>query len=330
MPRVGGVASVGAWVAGEALVIMNQSMTYSIVARDPSTGQMGVATQSQAFAVGASVPWALAGHGVIATQSMGEPMYGELGLDALRGGLTAAEALTALRAIDPHPERRQVAMIDTRGGMEAYTGEGCVAAAGHQMGDCCLALANMVASPAVWEAMVTAFESAAGSLARRLLAALHAAEAQGGDLRGRRSAALLVVRDARTGRPWRDQVVDLRVDDHAEPVANLDRLLTRHDRYHQVVEALECALDDQPDRALGLLGELDAGGAAGALGAEPDLMMWRAIVLARAGRTADAAELVERLSCNAPEFVAALRGFEPAGLIERDLLDSILPPQANR
>lgn len=159
---------------------------------------------------------------------------------------------------------------------------------------------------------------------------MHAAEAQGGDLRGRRSAALLVVRDARTGRPWRDQVVDLRVDDHAEPVANLDRLLTRHDRYHQVVEALERALDDQPDRALGLLGELDAGGAAGALGAEPDLMMWRAIVLARAGRTADAAELVERLSCNAPEFVAALRGFEPAGLIERDLLDSILPPQANR
>jgi uncharacterized Ntn-hydrolase superfamily protein len=297
-------------------------VTYSIVARDPDTGHMGVATHSQAFAVGSSVPWALAGHGVIATQSMGEPMYGELGLDALRGGLTAAEALTALRSVDPHPERRQVAMVDTRGGFEVYTGEACVAAAGHRVGRNCAALANMVASPAVWEAMVEAFDEATGSLAHRMLAALHAAEAEGGDFRGRRSAAIVIVRDQRTGRPWRDQVVDLRVDAHPDPVHELDRLVRQNDRYHQMVEAFQCALDDQCDRALAILEEMDAKGPT----EEPDLLTWRAVVLALAGRTGDASAILAALSTTAPQFVEAIRRFGPAGLIpDPELLKSILP-----
>jgi uncharacterized Ntn-hydrolase superfamily protein len=297
-------------------------VTYSIVARDPETGHMGVATQSQAFAVGSSVPWALAGHGVIATQSMGEPMYGELGLDALRGGLTATEALTALRSVDPHPERRQVAMIDTRGGIEVYTGAACVEAAGHRIGKGCAALANMVAAPAVWEAMVETFESTTGPLAHRMLAALHAAEAQGGDFRGRRSAAIVVVRDRRTGRPWRDQVVDLRVEAHDDPVAELERLVKQSDRYHQMVEAFQCALDDDCDRALAILEQMDAEGPV----EEPDLLTWRAVVLARAGRTADASAILTALSGTAPQFVEAIRRFGPAGLLgDPELLRSILP-----
>ena len=285
---------------------------------------MGVATHSQAFAIGASVPWALAGHGIVATQSMGEPMYGELGLDALRGGLTAVEALTALRSVDPHPERRQVAMVDTRGNIEVYTGAACVSVAGHRVGSCCAALANMVTSPAVWESMVETFESTGGTLARRMVAALHAAEAEGGDFRGRRSAALLVVRDRHTGRPWRDQVVDLRVDTHPDPVKELDRLLAHHDRYHKMVEAFQHAIDDDADRALAVLGELDL--ESGDVELEPDLELWRAVVLAWSGRTADAEAIVRDLSRTAPQFVEALRRFEPAGLLpSRDLLQRLLP-----
>jgi uncharacterized Ntn-hydrolase superfamily protein len=299
-------------------------LTYSIVARDPDTGQMGVATQTQALAVGASVPWASPGYGVIATQSMGEPMYGELGLDMLRGGLTAAEVLAALREVDPHPERRQVAMVDTRGGLEVYTGAGCVAEAGHRIGDGCAALANMVVSPAVWDGMIDAFEEAEGTLAARLLAALHAAEAAGGDFRGRRSAALLVVRAERTGRPWRDQVVDLRVDDAEDPLAQLDVLLDSSQRYHRVVAALDLALAGHAEDAcadLERMAEEDPG-------TEPDLLMWRALTIALAGQEEAARAAVDELATSAPVFVETLRRFGPAGLVpDPGLLDRILPSE---
>lgn len=294
-------------------------MTYSIVAHDPESGEMGVATQSQAFAVGSSVPWALAGYGVIASQSMGEPMYGELGLDLLRGGLTADEALAALRSIDPHPERRQVAMVDTRGNVAVYTGEGCVAAAGHRVGGCCAALANMVVSPAVWEAMAATFEQTRGSLAHRLVAGLAAAEAEGGDFRGRRSAAILVVRAERTGRPWRDQVVDLRVDAHADPVGELRRLVAESDRYHYMVKAFQAAVDGHEERAIELLEGLSA------TDEGHDLAMWRAVVLALSGRDDDASAILAALSREAPQFVEAVRRFVPAGLLSEDRLRRILP-----
>src|SRR5918997_6089978 len=168
---------------------------------------------------------------------MAEPMYGQVGLDLLRGGFTAAESLTALSRVDPPPERRQVAVLDVDGDLAVYTGAGCVEAAGHLQGENCVALANMVASPAVWISMVERFENTAGSLAARLLAALQAAEEAGGDIRGRRSAAVVVVRATTTGRPWRDTVVDLRVDDSPHPVEELDRLMVNLSRYHDVVRA---------------------------------------------------------------------------------------------
>lgn len=297
-------------------------MTYSIVARDPQTGEMGVACQSQAFAVGSSVPWALSGYGVVATQSMGEPMYGELGLDALRGGLTASEALTALRAVDPHPERRQVAMVDSYSNFDVYTGEACVPEAGHQLGEGCAALANMVVSQEVWAAMVDAYTSASGPLATRLLAALHAAEEAGGDLRGRRSASIVVVRAQRTGRPWRDQVVDLRVDDHDNPVAELDRLAAQSSRYHRTVQAFELALDGHPGEALRVLDDVDDPDP----GRDPDLALWYAVVLALAGRDDEARARFTALHDDAPAFVEAAQRFQKVALFgDTRPLDHLLP-----
>jgi uncharacterized Ntn-hydrolase superfamily protein len=299
-------------------------VTYSIVARDAATGEMGVATQSQAFAVGSSVPFALPGHGVIATQSMAEPMYGSVGLDLLRGGFTAQEVLTALSSVDPQPQRRQVAVLGVNGDFAAYTGNSCVEAAGHLIGDTCVALANMAASPAVWESMVERYESSGGPLAQRLLNALQAAEEAGGDFRGRRSAAIMVIRATTTGRPWHDAVVDLRVDDSPDPVAALADLLVTRARYQDVVRGFELAIDGDPvtaDRELELLRPMDPV-------TEPDQLMWRAVVAALAGREDAAREMLAELASSAPQFVEAARRFGKAGLMPADVIERIVPARA--
>lgn len=281
---------------------------------------MGVATQSQAFAVGSSVPWASSGTGVVATQSMGEPMYGDLGLDALRAGLTAKEVVVALRSIDPHPERRQVGIVDMFGGIEVYTGEACVDAAGHLAGDGCAALANIVEGPGVWESMVEAYEKSSGWLPRRLLAALHAAEESGGDSRGQRSAAIFVVRAESSGRPWRDTVTDLRVDDHPESVREITRMVEYNWRYHRTVEAFEQTLDGDTDAALEALPDYEH-----AAELDDDLLLWRAIVLATAQRMDEARTLTTELARRSPTWVSVARRFGDANLVDVDLLDAILP-----
>ena len=296
-------------------------MTYSIVARDTETGEVGVATQSQAFAVGTSVPFALPGFGVIATQSMAEPMYGQVGLDLLRGGFTAAESLTALSSVDPHPERRQVAVLDVDGDLAVYTGAGCVEAAGHLQGENCVALANMVTSPSVWVSMVERFESTGGSLATRLLAALQAGEENGGDIRGCRSAAVLVVRATTTGRPWRDTVVDLRVDDSPSPVEDLDRMMVHLSRYHDVVRAFQLAIDGDAvtaDRELEMLRPQDPEH-------EPDQLLWRALVAAMAGREDSAREMFRDLRAVHPQFVEVGRRFGRAGIVPADVVARVVP-----
>lgn len=255
-------------------------MTYSVIARDPDSSLMGIATMSHDLAVGSSVPWTSPGWGVIATQSVGEPFYGDLGLDLLAGGLTADEALVALRSVDEHPERRQVAMLDAAGRIAAYTGESCIAAAGHVEGDGWCALGNMVAGPEVWEAMAEALAAEDGSLPRRLLAALAAGTEAGGDVRGARSAALSVVRAERTGRPWRDWEIELRVDDVADPTAELARLVGESERHRRAVHAFDRALDGDPDGAAAELDDL-------ADDADPhrvDHMVWHVVALALAGR----------------------------------------------
>jgi uncharacterized Ntn-hydrolase superfamily protein len=296
-------------------------VTYSIVARDPGTGEMGVATQSQAFAVGSSVPFALPGHGVIATQSMAEPMYGSVGLDLLRGGFTAQEVLTALSSVDPQPARRQVAVLGVTGDLAAYTGHACVEAAGHLVGETCVALANMASSPAVWECMVERFENSSGPLAQRLLGALEGAQEAGGDFRGRRSAAVMVIRATTTGRPWHDMVVDLRVDDSTDPLAALGDLLVTRARYQDVVRAFQQAIDGDPvtaDRELELLRPQDPV-------TEPDQVLWRAVVAALAGREDDARAMLAELSGTAPQFLEAARRFGRAGLMPADVIERIVP-----
>jgi uncharacterized Ntn-hydrolase superfamily protein len=299
-------------------------VTYSIVARDAQTGEMGVATQSQAFAVGNSVPFALPGHGVIATQSMAEPMYGSVGLDLLQGGFTAQEVLTALSSVDPQPERRQVAVLGVNGDLAAYTGSSCVDAAGHLVGEDCVALANMAVSPAVWEGMVERFEGSAGPLAQRLLSALQAGEEGGGDFRGRRSAAIMVIRATTTGRPWHDTVVDLRVDDSPDPLDVLADLIATRARYQDVVRAFQQAIDGDPvtaDRELELLRPQDPV-------TEPDQLMWRAVVAALAGREDAARQMLADLAVAAPQFIEAARRFGKAGLMPQDVVERIVPAGA--
>jgi uncharacterized Ntn-hydrolase superfamily protein len=201
--------------------------TYSIVGWD-ATGAVGAAVQSHWFAVGPIVPWVRTGVGAVATQSIVDPGYGPRVLDLLEGGASPQDALAQAVAGDEQARYRQVGVIDARGAVAAHTGERCIAHAGHEVGEGCSAQANMMASPEVWPAMRQAFERAAGPLQRRLAAALHAAEAHGGDARGRLSSAIVVA--PASGEPWRT-AVDLRVDDHPEPLQELDRLLDLRDAY---------------------------------------------------------------------------------------------------
>jgi uncharacterized Ntn-hydrolase superfamily protein len=175
--------------------------TYSIVARDPGTGEMGVAVQSHWFSVGSNVAWAEAGVGAIATQSFIDPAYGKKGLELMRSGKSAPEALAELLKADEGRDMRQVAMIDALGRLAAHTGKRCIAAAGQQTGKTYSAQANLMDRATVWPAMAQAFEAAKGDLIEKLLAALEAAEREGGDIRGKQSAAILIVKARERGAP---------------------------------------------------------------------------------------------------------------------------------
>jgi len=203
-------------------------MTYSIVARDPETGELGVAVQSRAFNTGAVVPWAAPGVGVVATQSYTEVSYGPLGLELLRAGKSPEQALAELVAADDDSAYRQVAILGAGGQVAVHIGEACIPAAGFAAGDGFSAQANMVDSERVWESMAEAFEGSEGPLAERLLSALDAAEEAGGDWRGRQAGGIVVV--GPEGEPW-EREVDVRVDDHPDPLGELRRLLRLRQAY---------------------------------------------------------------------------------------------------
>ncbi len=247
--------------------------TYSIVARDPVTGDLGIAVQSRFLAVGAVVPWARANTGAIATQAQANTTFGPEGLRMLAYGWTAQEVLDSLLAIDPEKEYRQVGIVDPTGNSVAFTGAKCQAYAGHKIGPGYAVQGNILAGAGVLEAMATAYEKAVGDLADRLLAALSAAEKAGGDSRRRQSAALLIVREGGGYGGFNDRFVDLRVDDHPDPVGELNRIyalwnttfliesrmesIDRFNRNKQfaaaqeetrrVVESLNAQLRDHPD-----------------------------------------------------------------------------------
>jgi uncharacterized Ntn-hydrolase superfamily protein len=204
-------------------------MTYSILARDQHTGQLGAAIQSKAFCCGVSTLWAESGVGIVATQSFTDPGYGPLCLLAMRGGANAEEALAGAVARDRQREFRQVGVVSAAGDSAAHTGRSCIAEAGHVTADGISCQANMMDRPSVWPAMLQAFGEAQGSLARRLVRALEAAQSEGGDWRGQEAGRVLVVAAEPTGRSWDDVLCDVRVDNHAQPVAELGRLVARHE-----------------------------------------------------------------------------------------------------
>jgi uncharacterized Ntn-hydrolase superfamily protein len=208
--------------------------TFSIVARDPQTGEMGVAVQSHWFSVGSIVAWGEAGVGVVATQSFVNPSFGPRGLELLKKGNNAGEVVDELIASDSGRDVRQLAILDVNGNVKAYTGKNCIPAAGHITGENYSVQANLMLNAMVWPAMSEAFENTKGTLAERMIAALEAAQKVGGDIRGKQSACILVVRGKSTGKVWEDRLIDLRVEDSPEPIKELKRLLRVHEAYNHM------------------------------------------------------------------------------------------------
>ncbi|MFK5959344.1 MAG: DUF1028 domain-containing protein [Lutibacter sp.] len=205
--------------------------TFSIVARDTVTGEMGVAVQSHWFSVGSLVAWGKAGVGVVATQSFINPSFGPRGLSLLENGLTPKLAVETLLKLDAGRDVRQLAILDVQGNVYTYTGKNCIEAAGHIIGDNFSVQANLMEKNTVWPAMEKAFKNSKGSLAERMLIAMEAAQKEGGDIRGKQSVAILVVKAKSTGNSWEDKVVDLRVEDSDNPLVEMRRLLTIHSAY---------------------------------------------------------------------------------------------------
>ena len=269
-------------------------MTYSIVARDPQTGDLGVAVQSHYFAVGPVVPWARPGVGAVATQSLVEVSYGPRLLELLAAGRAPDEALAELTGDDPGQAGRQVAVVDAGGRVAVHTGARCIAEAGHRTGDGWSVQANMMTTATVPDAMAEAFTAAEGDLASRLVAALDAAEAAGGDIRGRQSAALVVVGGDGDLPPW-DRLFDVRVDDAAEPLTELRRLVDLRRAYR------------------------DGDAEAPVLGDNPELRFWAALRQAAGGDVTGARSALDGISRHDDRWRELLRRLPAAGLFPDDL-----------
>jgi uncharacterized Ntn-hydrolase superfamily protein len=285
-------------------------MTYSIVARDPKTGELGVAVQTCMFAVGSVVPWAEAGVGAVATQAMSEVAYGWRCLAAMRDGASAAEALERARALDQGHAIRQVGVVDAKGTSAAFTGELCIDFAGHYCGDGYTVQANMMATEGVWPAMAEAYEHAQGPLAERMLAALLAGEAAGGDARGSMSAALVVVDGlAVEGQPSR-ATIDVRVDDHADPLDELARLLHVAEAFRAFGRGSDSLFGGDSE---GALRELE-----GALKLLPDdvnLQFLYSGALIFSGRVDEGLAITRKLVATRSSWETVIRSFASKGLL---------------
>ena len=287
--------------------------TFSIVARDPATGELGVAVQSHWFSVGSIVTWAEAGIGAVATQSFVDPSYGKLGLDLMRAGRSAPDALKALLAGDDGRDVRQVAMIDAQGRVAAHTGAKDIPAAGHIVGKDYSVQANLMLNDKVWPAMSRAFEATKGDLAERMLAALDAAQEAGGDIRGKQSAALIVVTGKPTGKPWADRVFDLRVDDSADPLKELRRLVTLQRAYNHMNEGDLAVEHKDNDRALA-----EYGAAAKLVPDNAEMVYWHAVALVNMGRVDESLPLFRRVFAMDKNWVTLTPRLAKVGLIPDD------------
>jgi uncharacterized Ntn-hydrolase superfamily protein len=263
-------------------------VTYSIVARDSATGHLGVAVQSAWFAVGHIVPWVNAGVGVVATQASAEPSYGPRGLSLMRAGLSASTTLQVLLDLDAEREHRQVAMVDASGSLAVHTGARCIRHAEHATGDQVSCQGNILAVPGIPARMLAAYESTSGELVDRLVAALRAAQAAGGDARGQQSAALLVVSGEGRKDLFTDRLFDIRIDDHPTPVDEVVRVLDVQRAYRlldlseaRVIEGDPTAAADLVRRAVDLM-HTDA-----------NIVLFGAMTMLSAGRADEAGEIAE-------------------------------------
>jgi len=247
-------------------------VTYSIVASCPDTGQIGVAVQSHWFAAGV-VCWAKAGIGAVATQAMALIDHGPLGIELMEAGTKPEDAMQSRLSLDPNPEIRQVAMIDAKSRISVHTGSDTIPESGHFVGDGFSCQANMMWKSTVWESMADAFVGTSGDLSRRMLAALHAAESEQGDIRGKQSARILVVDSEIQPQPWKGTIVDIRVDDNPEPLVELDRLLKMHIEYVNI-NNLDVGAISQTKQ-----------------GRNPEIAFWKSIGLVQTGRINEAREL---------------------------------------
>lgn len=277
--------------------------TYSIVARDAESGELGSAVHSHWFSVGSVVSWAAPGAGAVATQSVAEPAYGPRALERMAEGRSAPDVLRELLAGDALAHVRQVACVDGAGRVAVHTGADCIGFAGHASGEGVSCQANMMAAEGVPEAMLSGYEAAEGDLAARLLAALEAAEAAGGDVRGRQSAAILVV--PAEGDPWRT-LVDLRVEDHPDPVREMERLLRLQRAYDLAGQADELLAAERPVEA----GELYV--RASEIAPESDeLLFWAGLALAHVGEMERGLDAVRRAAGTNPSWLVLLDRLSP-------------------
>jgi uncharacterized Ntn-hydrolase superfamily protein len=295
--------------------------TYSIVAFDKSTGELGVAVQSHWFSVGSVVPWVEAGVGAVATQSFVETSYGPLGLELMRAGKTAEESLAALLKADKNEASRQVGMVDARGKAAAHTGKNCIPEAGHFIGDGFSCQANLMLKNTVWKAMARAFETTKGELVDRLLAALEAAEQEGGDIRGKQSAAVIVVKGKSLGVWWKDRIYDLRIEDHPNPVPELKRLIRLNKAYNHMNKGDEFLTENKVAEAVkeytkGMEIYPD----------NPEMIFWPAVTLASSGKVEESLPLFKKVFAMDPNWTVLLPRLPKVGQFPNDkkLIQKIL------
>jgi uncharacterized Ntn-hydrolase superfamily protein len=287
--------------------------TFSIVARDPETGDLGVAVQSHYFSVGPVVPWAEPGIGAVATQSLVEVSYGPRGLQMMSSGRSAKQTLEELLSQDSNKEVRQVAMIDSRGDVAAWTGKRCIPAAGDHVGAQYSVQANLMSNDKIWPAMAEAYENTKGDLATRLLAALEAGQGAGGDIRGQQSAAIIIVKGKRSNKPWQDRIMDLRVEDNPHPIAELERLVRIWRAYRNVDQGDVYATDGKIDEAMKAYAE----GARLAPGND-EILFWQAASLWQLGREKEATPIFRTVFAHDHRWVELVPRLVPAGLLKDD------------
>jgi len=287
--------------------------TYSIVALDEATGELGVAVQSHWFSVGFLVPWAKAGVGAVATQSFVKVDYGPEGLKLMESGMTAAEALKSLISQDDGEAVRQVGMVDINGNVAAHTGTRCIVYANHIIGKNYSVQANMMANSTVPKAMSEAFEKETGDLADRMMAALEAAEKEGGDIRGKQSAAMLIVSGEPTGVDWKDTKLSLRIEDHATPLVKLKRLIRIHRAYQHANMGDHYMETEEIDKAL-----IEYSKATEYYPENPELPYWSAIALANGGRLEEALPVFQSVFKRNPDLRTMTPRLINSGLLRDD------------